>query len=228
MCWKHLLWRKKLANDDHSKTFASLAGLPVIPGLDTAQALLRVAGNRTLYLKLLRRFASEYGLAAAEIAAHLQAGDRDSAGRVAHTVRGVAANLGAIMVQAAAARLEAALHGDATPAQLDGLVLQFDGELTPFVERLRAALGEHERAPVVMAAPTNPELRDAVVAQMHQHLAEFDAAASDCLEAHRDLFAALFPGHEFGLFAQRVQDYAFTEALVQLQQAAPAAGLQGG
>jgi len=44
-------------------------GLPEVPGLDTADGLSRVAGNRTLYLKLLRQFASEQGEVSAQIAA---------------------------------------------------------------------------------------------------------------------------------------------------------------
>ena len=205
---------------------SAVTGLPVVPGLDTADALSRVAGNRTLYLKLLRKFASEHGLASAQIAAQLQAGDRDLAERRAHAVRGVAANLGARTLQAAAAQLEAALHDNAEPAQLDALLLQFDAVLIPFVERLRSALGEEERVPDVLAANLDPALRAKVIAQMQQLLAQFDAAALDCLEAHRGVFAALFPGDAFDRFEQCVQDYAFAGAQAQLQQAAAAADRQ--
>ena len=205
---------------------ANVTELPEVPGLDTADGLVRVAGNRRLYLKLLRQFASEQGLASAQIAAQLQAGDRSAAESSAHAVRGVAANLGARTVQAAAAELEAALHDNATPAQLDALQQKFDAVLNPFVEQLRFALGDEERAPEAMAATINPALRATVIAQMHQHLAQFDAAASEHLDAHRGLFAALFPGDAFRLFEQRVHDYAFVDAAAQLQQVAPAAGTQ--
>ena len=71
------------------------SGLPVVEGLDTADGLLRLAGNRTLYLKLLRQFAEQQGAAPAEIAALLAAGDLATAERQAHTIRGVAGSLGA-------------------------------------------------------------------------------------------------------------------------------------
>jgi len=61
-----------------------------------------------------------------------------------------------------------------------------------------------------------------VVEQMTRHLAEFDAAASDCLEANRGVFASLFSAEEFAKFEQQVQGYAFGEALAQLEQAARA------
>ena len=49
--------------------------------------------------------------------------------------------------------------------------------------------------------------------------AEFDAAATDCLEANRGVFASLFSTGEFAKFEQQVQGYAFGEALAQLEQA---------
>ena len=55
---------------------------------------------------------------------------------------------------------------------------------------------------------------------MNRHLAEFDAAASDCLEAHRGVFASLFSAEEFAEFEKHLQCYAFSEAQAQLQQAA--------
>ena len=205
---------------------SSWTGLPVVPGLDTADGLLRVAGNRRLYLKLLRKFASEQGLASAQILVQLEAGDLDAAERIAHAVRGVAANLGARTVQAAAAELEAALHDNAKPARLDALQKQFNAVLDPFVEKLRSALGEEEHAPATMAADIDPELRATVVAQMLEYLAQFDAAASDYLDAHRGVFAGLFPGDAFRQFEQRVQDYAFADARAQLQKVAPSPGMQ--
>jgi hypothetical protein len=68
----------------------------------------------------------------------------------------------------------------------------------------------------------DPAQLQLVVEQMTRHLAEFDAAACDCLEANRGMFASLFSAEEFGKFEQQVQGYAFGEALAQLEQAARA------
>ena len=69
--------------------------LPVVDGLDTADGLLRVGGNRKLYLKLLRQFVDDERDAAVRIRERLAAGDHATAERMAHTVKGVAGNLGA-------------------------------------------------------------------------------------------------------------------------------------
>jgi hypothetical protein len=126
-------------------------------------------------------------------------------------------------VQLAAGELEKAIHDGADAARLESLRQQFATVLTPFVDRLRAALGEE---PVSPAAPktmvVNPAQLKLVLEEMTRHLAEFDAAACDCLEANRGVFASFFSAEEFGKFEQQVQGYAFGEALAQLNQAARA------
>ena len=197
--------------------------IPTVEGLDSAEGLLRVAANRKLYLKLLRQFSAQQSDAPVQITELLKVGDRPAAERKAHTVKGVAGNLGVKTVQLAAGELEKAIHNGADAARLESLRQQFATVLTPFVDRLRAALGEE---PVSPAAPkamvVDPAQLKLVVEQMTRHLAELDAAASDCLEANRGVFASLFSAEEFGKFEQQVQGYAFGEALAQLEQAARA------
>ncbi len=194
--------------------------IPTVEGLNFAEGLPRVPGNRKLYLKLLRQFSVQQAEASAQIGEQLKSGDRATAERTAHTVKGVAANLGVKAVQAAAGELEKALHEGAEAARLETLRQQFAAALTPFVERLRAALGDEPAAPIAPAAvAVDPAQLKLVVAQMTRHLGNFDAAAADCLEANRGLFASLFSAEEFGKFEQQVQDYAFGEAQAQLDHA---------
>jgi len=195
--------------------------LPNVTGLNSAEGLLRVAGNRKLYLKLLRQFSVQQAESPAQIAEQLKTGDRATAERTAHTVKGVAANLGAKAVQLAAGELEKALHEGADAARLETLCQHFATVLNPFVAQLRIALGvEPPAPPVAPAAITlDPDELKQVVAQMTKHLAEFDAAAADWLETNRRVFASLFPAEAFGKFEQLVQGYAFDEAQAQLEKA---------
>jgi two-component system sensor histidine kinase/response regulator len=195
--------------------------IPSVEGLDSAEGLLRVAGNRKLYLKLLRQFSTQQSDAPGQIAGLLKTGDRSAAERAAHTVKGVAANLGVKSVQLAAGELEKAIHDGADAAGLESLRQQFASMLTPFLDRLRAALGEEPAPPAAPEATVvDPAQLKQVVEQMTRHLAEFDAAATDCLEANRGVFASLFSAGEFAKFEQLIQGYAFGEALAQLEQAA--------
>jgi len=200
---------------------ASATDIPAVEGLDAADGLLRVAGNRKLYLRLLRQFSVEQAGAPAQIAALVGAGDRATAERAAHTVKGVAANLGAKAVQSAAGLLEKALHEGGEAARVEALRRELAAVLDPLIERLRGALGEAAPAPAAPAGiAVDPGQLKQLVAQMVKQLGEFDAAASDSLEAHRAAFASLFSAEDFGKFEQQVQGYAFGEALAQLEHAA--------
>ena len=84
--------------------------LPEIAGINVADGLNRVAGNRRLYRDLLGQFAAKQGDAAAQISAALESGDSKLAERIAHTVKGVAGNLAIAEVQSAAQKVEKAIR----------------------------------------------------------------------------------------------------------------------
>ncbi len=92
--------------------------LPDVPGLDTFDGLSRVGKNRKLYLKLLRQFVEQQGPAGEQIASALVSDDNSGAERLAHTLKGVAANLGARTVQTAAGALEKAIRERAPAEQI--------------------------------------------------------------------------------------------------------------
>jgi CheY-like chemotaxis protein len=72
-----------------------LGELPSIAGLDTTDGLSRVAGNRKLYLKLLRQFIEQQGPVPARIAEALERHDDSLAERLAHTLKGLTGSIGA-------------------------------------------------------------------------------------------------------------------------------------
>jgi two-component system, sensor histidine kinase and response regulator len=84
--------------------------LPAIEGVDLADGLRRVGGNERLYRQLLVKFAAKNGDAGLQISAALRSGDLKMAERIAHTVKGVAGNLGIKRVQFAAEKLEKAIR----------------------------------------------------------------------------------------------------------------------
>jgi CheY-like chemotaxis protein len=135
-------WAKPRASavDPPVKQVKELNGLvvPDIAGISSADGLKRVAGNERLYLDLLVQFAEKQGDAAIRVRHALQSGDRELAERVAHTVKGVAGNLGITGVQAAAARLEKAIRekDSATPAFLEQFATQIDAQVRAICEAL--------------------------------------------------------------------------------------------
>jgi len=199
--------------------------LPAIAGLDAADGLRRVAGNRKLYLKLLRQFVDQQADTPTQLGEQLRAGDLATAERTAHTVKGIAANLSITEVQASAGALEKAIREHAEPARLEELRQHFSDVLFDLLARLRPALGAETAVSAVAAVPVVPAQAQPIVAQILKQLAEFDTAAAESLETHRATLASLFADGDFAYFEKQVQDYAFAEAQTLLERAAAAHGI---
>ena len=97
--------------DETSKTktavFEEEIILPTeIQGIDLQAGLNRTGGNKKLYRNLLIKFYQTQQIACEEIQAALEKKDNELAQRLAHTVKGVAGNIGATEVQEAAETVE--------------------------------------------------------------------------------------------------------------------------
>ena len=82
-----------------------------LPGFDLTAGLARLMGNRRLYRKLLLDFGAKYGGTAAEIREALAAKDFDRAHSLVHNLKGLAGNLAADKLQAAAVAMEKLVKG---------------------------------------------------------------------------------------------------------------------
>ena len=88
--------------------------------IDLDSGLARVGGNMTLFKRLLGKYAD--GGYIEKLLAHIADGDIGGASADAHTIKGVAANLSLMAVNAAAVELEHALKNG--------------GDYSAFVEKL--------------------------------------------------------------------------------------------
>jgi HPt (histidine-containing phosphotransfer) domain-containing protein len=80
-------------------------------GFDLEAGLKRLQGNRRLYRKLLLDFGANYTETAGEIRKALDANDFDQAHSLVHNLKGLAGNLEAIDLQAAAVNMEKLVKG---------------------------------------------------------------------------------------------------------------------
>jgi PAS domain S-box-containing protein len=115
-------------------------GLPVIEGLETLDGLGRVAGNRRLYLRMLRQFVEQQEEAPARIAEALERNEPVVAERLVGAVKGTAGSLGATGVERAAEALEKAIADKGDAAKRATCWREFQSIHEDFVRRLRAAL----------------------------------------------------------------------------------------
>ncbi|MCG2585259.1 response regulator [Massilia sp. TS11] len=196
---------------------------PLIPGLKTTQALARLGGSARLLRKLLRRFAETQHDALARLRAAVDANDLAAAQREAHTLKGLAGNIGASEVAALAERIEQDLAqgGSASLAPaLDALA----PVLAELLGHISLALGAAS-APAVAQPVLAPDQLPQLLAEMAALLAQDDASANKRLEPLLAALQAAGQGEHARAIRRQVSQYDFEGALEQLQAAAAALGL---
>jgi signal transduction histidine kinase/DNA-binding response OmpR family regulator len=87
-----------------------------LPGFDLKEGLIRLQGNKKLYHKLLLDFGTKYTDAAVEIRQALDAGDFEQAHSLVHNLKGLAGNLAATELLAAAVEMEKIVKGESPKA----------------------------------------------------------------------------------------------------------------
>ncbi|MDR3414729.1 MAG: response regulator [Nevskia sp.] len=160
--------------------------LPVaLDGIDQERGVRNMAGDRALYRRMLIKFGATQTETPQRVRAALERGDRSGAVREAHTLKGLAGNIGAAKLQALAAALEQALARSeedttgrlaATAAELARVI----AALAP----LHGQTGEQQQgAAAETRAPVDMERLGKVLVELRQRLEDNDTAASDSLES---------------------------------------------
>jgi two-component system sensor histidine kinase/response regulator len=195
--------------------------IPKIAGLDIANGLARVAANRKLYLKLLRQFVEQQGPSVAQLTVALSQGDVSLAERLAHTLKGVAGNIGAKQVQSAAGALENVLRAGAAASEVHSAKERVAAALDPLIAELQSALSSAATdaltQPTTLAPVDLAQSREAAD-RLTRLLAEFDPGAADCIETDHAALRPLFTDGTWAQFEKLVQGYSFTEAQALLEE----------
>jgi len=155
----------------------------------------------------------------AQIRSALDAGDMALAQRLAHTLKGVAGNIGAEALQAAAAELEHAIRAQHPRTELAALVAAVEAPLRALLQALAPVL-RPAVAPgrAAAQAPADVQQFKRIGSELRALLASDDAAALDLLEQHRGLLQQVL-GADFDTLAQAAADFDFGQALELLDGA---------
>jgi two-component system, sensor histidine kinase and response regulator len=186
-----------------------------LDGIDLADGLKRVAGNRPLYRNLLLKFRQSQADAAPEIRQALAAGDRQRAERIAHTIKGIAGSIGAKELQAAAAAVEQGLR-DPNPAHTQTDLSAFETALRRVVASI-ANLGELE--PVRPCSQPVPHLSKLLpkLGELELLLKNDDFDARNILEELLPHFQKTPHAELFEVLTKKVAGYDFDAALAEFQ-----------
>jgi signal transduction histidine kinase/DNA-binding response OmpR family regulator/HPt (histidine-containing phosphotransfer) domain-containing protein len=118
--------------------------IPELEGVDTKCGLARVGGNTKLYRKILLKFYEDYPQVTGQITEALEQQDQELGQRLAHTVKGVAGNIGAGDLQKVAGQLELAIKDDKTD-DAQALIAPFEVQLKRILDALKAVAESETR-----------------------------------------------------------------------------------
>jgi CheY-like chemotaxis protein len=197
--------------------------LPGLAGIDTVFGLRNVAGNSALYLQLLERFRTSQYHAGAGIRAAFEGGRECEAATLAHTLRGVAGNIGARELQGLAQSVEEAIaRGDADPARLAGRVAALEAALGAVMQSLDRYFDSSAAEVIAAVAGDAAPGGGQALAQLEALLAEFSGEATDYFETVRVALAALLDAATLARLETHLSRYEFEEARAVLAQASRA------
>jgi HPt (histidine-containing phosphotransfer) domain-containing protein len=193
--------------------------LPEIGGINLVDGLKRVSGNRRLYRDLLVRFVANED-AAAQISAALESGDLKLAECIAHTVKGVAGNLGITKVQSTAQKLEEALHEG--EKKVLRLLVEFASVMGAQVHAIETALCDSAATPQEEAqnVPFEPEVAAVEIARLRILLETSDGDAEESFRKVRNAVAGAVEKPQLDGLSASIHDFDFTAALAKLDEIA--------
>jgi two-component system, sensor histidine kinase and response regulator len=185
-----------------------------IEGLDARVGLSRASGNADLYIQLLKRFVKSQEHTGADLLRLVHTGDAQTAERIAHTVRGVAGNLGATQLQELAQQLESALRHGTAQSQLLDFVQALSTSLAQVREALRRALGlEADNAQEMAPAEAAVALE-----ALRGYLEKDDAQAVDAFNRLQATLRRLLGEEVFGRVEAALEAFELEQALDLLQR----------
>lgn len=198
-----------------------------LPGIHMQAAMAGLCASRAFYEQILLDFARDYSQVAEEIRTALFVRDDLASGQLQiHSIKGVAGNIGARALQAAASHLEESVVGGRR-AEWVHLLERFERAMAQVLQSV--ALLEKEREPPAQPSPISPEEQgravdwDAVmqhVTAMTKQLESGNIQASQHLEPLNRLLAGQPFQRELANLAWEVEQFSFDVACLHLEKIA--------
>ena len=200
----------------HESAVAAQTGWPYgfIAGIDLKDGLRRVGHNSMLYKRLLLQFAENYAEATEELRSACRNSDRTLTNRLAHSIKGVAGNLGAVALHDVAAAIENVMRhpNQEQSPDMQTLLVQFD-------EKLREVLGGiskiREQQEILTPMETAKSIRP--IAEYREKLRALmetaDSEAIEYFDSVRNSFLAAYDQVQIAEMEKEIHRFNFDRAL---------------
>ena len=207
------------ATDTDSSTEVSVdpEALPTkLDGIDIEAGLRRVVGNQQLYRKLLLKFRAHQSDSATEIRQAISENDWELAHRLAHTVKGVAGNIGADDLHAAATQVDL-LCKEQNQEPLEPALYAYEQELVRVSKAIDDLNTETESKSEQTANHVSPDELLTKLTPLEDLLSSNNFKVIKALEAVRDDFAGTDYESGFLKVIRYAEQYEFDDALTELK-----------
>jgi signal transduction histidine kinase/CheY-like chemotaxis protein len=196
--------------------------LHAIPGLDMETGVRRLMGRENLYYSILRKFVVSERAFPQQMAAAIAAANWHTAERLAHTLKGMSAQIGAFHLEQAARELEQALRQQEAPEKLRPLNQVVNNHLLALLDALEAALPED---PVKNEhQPVNREHLAHVCHRLAEMLEEDNFSVHELAKAHVSLLRDGL-GEPYAQIEAAIENFDFAGALAKLKAVADQQGI---
>jgi two-component system sensor histidine kinase/response regulator len=191
-----------------------------ISGLDVADGLKRVRGRMAIYQRLLLMYIDGHQQDMDKLREKLAAGEQEDARRVAHTLKGAAGSLGAVAVQALAAKLEAAVAKQAPSSETEQLANEVQVTQTQLAIDLRAALSNQPQPEAPPAIANQSELAsNEAIAHLQYLLREDDMGAGDAMREAMPILKQRLSAESLARLARQINSFDLSNASETLNNA---------
>ena len=195
---------------------AQLEQLSRIPGLDLKAGLHAVRGKLPTYRRLLTSLTDNHTGDFQRMRELLAQGEAEEARRLAHSLKGAAATLGATMVFQAAANLDQSIRQSRPNDEILHAIADCERQYSLLHDALQQTPQALKESRPIVSSPT---------AELHQKLASLAQQLKDCdfavqarLQSEGELLRQLL-GEDFPRFERQIADFDFTTAAELLAQA---------
>lgn len=183
--------------------------------LDSAKAIIRMGGEEKIYFAVLKRFIANREVSVQAVHDALVANDPKTAARLAHSLKGMAATVGAGTMSQIMRILEQAVHqGD--KQQCTQLLSSAETEMGRVIAAANEYLGVHEANLQQMFSVHDSTGLERLLEQLGRQLHASDSRAKATMGELKQLLKAKASSQHYALLDSYINVYDYKNALLEL------------
>jgi len=190
-----------------------------IPSININSGLKNIEGNKALYLDFLDKFIKDYKDISIQIKNALKNKDMETAIRIAHTLKGISATLGAFLLNKSIKNLEIALKENKDSKSINNELDALGFELNTLISQVNNAFSKKKKQKKSkLSKVSKQEIKDIILPKLKKLkklLTENDMESETCYNSIKEQLYSIVPD-EFEKLAHYIEKFDFKNASKEL------------